>query len=177
MLECAGNPGESQVASNFEYELRVQHFLVENGVTFIAPQFGLAYSKELESGGSNPDFVAIRPGKKECFVVEVSVSGGPGSLAEKIKIREKQWYRVLRDRLTRAGVINDSWSMEVLAFVRADQLEWFVNRVGSGNDVHVWPIEYVLQHWLWPSEVRGPEFDFRKTELAHSNTSLQGRRP
>ena len=165
------------MASNFEYELRVQHFLVENGVTFIAPQFELLFSKELDSGGSKPDFVAIRPGKKECFIVEVSVSGNPGGLADKINIRERQWYRALRDRLTRTGVIDDSWSMEVLAFVRADQIDWFVKRLNGGKDIHVWPIEYVLQHWLWPSEVRSPEFDFRNTELAHSNHSLQARRP
>lgn len=154
------------MTSNFEYELRVQHFLVENGVTFIAPQFELAYSKELESGGSKPDFVAIRPGQKECFIVEVSVSGNLGGLLDKVNAREKQWYRALRERLTRAGVIENSWSMAVLVFIREDQIEWFIKHLDGGEDVHVWPIEYVLQHWLWPSEVRNPEFNFRNTALA-----------
>lgn len=155
------------MSSNFEYEFLVQNFLVENGVTFLAPQFSLMYSKDLDSGGSKPDFVAIRPGKKECFVVEVNVSGDPTGLLEKVNNREKQWYRALRARLLQDQVIDEGWSIEVLVFIRTDQRSRFINGLMNGNDVHVWPIELVLRPWDWPTQVRSPDFDFRKIELSN----------
>jgi hypothetical protein len=161
--------------NNFEYELRVQHFLVENGVTFVSPQFELPYSKELDSGGSNPDFVAIRPATKEVYVVEVSVSGSLKNLAEKIKNREKQWLNALRNQLVANKVITSDWKeIEVLVFVRADKIEWFKTKVGLATNVHIWPVEYTLQHWLWPAEVRQPGFDFRNTALAVVCSNIQG---
>lgn len=154
------------MTTTIEYELRVQHFLVTNGVTFVAPQFELAFQSSLDSGGSNPDFVAIRPKQKECFVVEVTVSGSPVGLMRKINSCDKQWLRALRARLISTRVIDDSWTMGVLIFMRRDKIQWFKSKLDPNPNVHIWPIDYVLQHWLWPSEVRQPEFDFRCTEIA-----------
>ena len=155
------------MAQNFEFEFLVQKFLVENGVTFLAPQFQLIYDKELDSGGSNPDFVAIRPSWSEIFVVEVSVSGNLNRLVEKTRDRERQWLRALRQTLTAKRIINDDWRIEVLAFIRQDQMAWFTSAIGQAADVHVWPIEFTLEPWRWPAEVRDATFDLRNTALCN----------
>jgi hypothetical protein len=157
------------MSTTLEYELRVQHFLVANGVTFVSPQFGLPFQPLLDSGGSNPDFVAIRPKQKECFVVEVTVSGSPSGLVNKINSCDKQWLRALRAQLICTGVIDASWKTEILVFMRRDKIQWFRRKLHHNPGVHIWPIDYVLQHWLWPPEARRPEFDLRHTDLASSS--------
>ena len=156
------------MASNSEYEHRVQHFLVENTSTFIASQYPIAYDKQADVGGSNPDFVIIRPGRKECFVVEVSVSGSTASLAEKVKRRQQQWLIPLRRKLEQIEVMDSSWKeVEVLVFIKQDEKEKFKERVMKGSTLdglHIWPIEFTLAHWNWPKCVRQPDFDFRNID-------------
>lgn len=44
-------------------------YLTLDGKVFIAPQFAIAYDKELKNGGSCPDFVALDLPKKEIIIV------------------------------------------------------------------------------------------------------------
>lgn len=61
-----------------QYEEAVMHCLVANRETFVAPHF------DLGRGWSGPDFVAIRPPKKRVYAVEVTASGYPVGLIEKV---------------------------------------------------------------------------------------------
>ena len=143
-----------------EYELRVLHFLTENGVSFVCPHMELAYEADIDSGGSKPDFIVIRPSMKECLVVEVTTSGSPSGLCAKMCIAEKQWMGALRRRLLQSRVIGDDWSFKMLAFCRSDKLRYVKDKLAGKVAATIWPIEYTLEHWKWDPAVRKPDFDF-----------------
>ena len=75
------------------HEEAVMYCLTANGETFVAPE------PDIGEGWSRPDFVAIRPPKKRVYVVEVTGSGNPVGLIEKVNGREKQWLSPLRKHL------------------------------------------------------------------------------
>ncbi len=128
------------------YEEAVLGFITRDETTFAIPQFSI--SKDW----SCPDFVAICPPKKECYVVEVSSGYDLKHLAEKIRDKERQWIQKLRNQLETSGVTDASWSYEVLVFVRADRVEWLKRAVNGVPGVEVHDIEKTLTPWNWPSE-------------------------
>src|SRR5882762_8106892 len=136
------------------HEEAVMHCLTANGETFVSPEL------DLGNGWSRPDFVAIRPPKKKAYVVEVTASGHPSELVEKINARENQWLRVLRQHLERAEIADSTWSYSVLVFVRRDQLEWMQNRINDKTRVTVLCLEEASSDWEWPAEVWTPRFAF-----------------
>lgn len=83
-------------------------------------------------------------------VVEVTTASNIATLIEKIKKREQQWFQKLRPQLLRRGVIQDSWSFIVRAFVRQQNVEAIVRNVDGAEDVVVEPIEKVTFSWEWP---------------------------
>lgn len=138
-----------------DHELAVMEFLTANGTTFICPQYPVG------GGWSCPDFVAIRPAKKECLVVEVSTGWDLSGLAKKVQNREHQWLNLLRAHLAKTGVCDKDWSFNVLVFIRSERIEWFRNRIGQSSDVHIFEIEQTLTPWVWPAKVRSPDFIFQ----------------
>jgi hypothetical protein len=145
-----------------EYEQRVMHFLTANGVSFVVPQYELPYDKDIDSGGSKPDFVVLRPTVKECLVVEVTTTGSPKKLCEKLLIAEKQWLGALRKTLGERGVTAEEWRYRVLLFCRRDRIPYFRKRL-QGTGTVIWPVEYTLEHWNWNAAVHTPAFDFCQT--------------
>lgn len=155
------------MATDKAYEDLVAEFLTANGATFIAPQYGISYP-DSERGGewSRPDFVAIRPAQKECFIVEVTTSGNPTGLLARVNSRTNQWFTAARKQLEGARVIDPSWKMEVLVFIRQDQLSWFAGKITENDGVHLWPLEYMAARWTWNPSVREFNFDLRNTNVA-----------
>jgi hypothetical protein len=139
-----------------DYEAAVMEFLVANCNTFVAPQYPI--------GGtwSCPDFIAIRPASEECFVVEVSTGWDLKRLAEKVRDREKQWLSILREHLIKLSICGSGWSFKVLIFVRSERIKWFESSIDKADDVYVWPLDKILMPWIWPDEVRSPNFSFTK---------------
>lgn len=142
------------------FEEAVMYCLSANGETFVAPQFAIG------GGWSCPDFVAIRPPRKIVYVAEVTVSGYPTSLIQKINDRENQWLSRLREQLLDRKVIETEWFFRVLAFVRSDQLNWFKGRISEpAADVTVLAIEDAISSWEWNDDVWTSNFAFETDAL------------
>jgi len=148
------------------YEQCVMKFLTANGTSFINPQLSIPYDKEIDSGGSLPDFVLIRPSLKEFWIVEVTATGSIRGLSSKFATAEKQWLRAVRKIMIQNGSADETWSFSMLAFVRTDKVTEFSRYTKDVENLFVWPLEFTFEHWKWPSIVRSPHFDFRKTEIA-----------
>ena len=130
-----------------DFEAVVMHYLAAEGL-FLSPQF----SVRDDSGGewSCPDLVALDFSKHQVQVVEMTTASNVSALVEKIRQRENQWFRHLRQQLVTRRAIDGSWSIVVRAFVREENVE-NVRRVFNGaKDVIVEPIESVTFSWKWP---------------------------
>jgi hypothetical protein len=142
-----------------QYEQAVMSCLTANGETFIASQF------DIGKGWSCPDFVAIRPPQKKVYVVEVTASGSPVDLAEKVNSRDNQWFKNLREHLEGRGVTESHWSYEVLVFLRRDQHEWFKRRIKDRAGVSVLFLEDAMACWEWSERVWTSNFSFEVDAL------------
>lgn len=142
-----------------QYEQAVMSCLTANGETFVAGQF------DLGNGWSCPDFVAIRPSKKKVYVVEVTASGNPVRLAEKVNNRDNHWLRKLREHLEERRVVASDWSYGVLVFLRHDQREWFKNRIKDHTGVSVLCLEDAISCWEWSERVWTSNFSFEADAL------------
>lgn len=142
-----------------QFEEAVMYCLVANGETFVAPQF------DIEDGWSRPDFIAIRPSRKKVYVVEVTVSGNPDGLVEKVNAREKHWMNPLRKCLEQRGIADSSWLYGVLVFVRRDQCGWVKGRIKDATNVTVLCLEEAIASWEWNEQVWTPEFSFETGAL------------
>ena len=129
-------------------------FLTANGDTFVAPEYDVA------AGWKCPSFVALRPAKKQVWVVEVSASGYPLELVDKINQRVQRWYAPLLEQLQRLQVMHSDWSIGVLAFVRDDQIQWLKSRLKDTAGVHVLSLETASSPWTWAEMVWTEDMDF-----------------
>lgn len=132
----------------------VMQFLTANGDTFIAPQY------EIAAGWMCPSFVALRPAKKQVWIVQVSASGYPLGLVDRINQRVESWYAPLLEQLQRLQVSSSDWRIGLLAFVRDDQLQWLQSRISDSAGVHVLSLETASSPWLWDDLVWSEEMDF-----------------
>lgn len=132
-------------------------FIVANGQTFVSPQYSI--NKEW----SCPDFVALRPPKKKWYVVEVSAAYNLNGLAEKVRNREKQWLDPLKKLFREQGICDDSWTHEILIFIRKERIKEFRSAIGHAPDVKVLELEQTLTPWAWPDDVRCPDYSFEPT--------------
>ena len=136
------------------HEEAVMHLLTDNGDTFIAPQYDVA------SGWMCPDFVALRPAKKQIWVAEVTASGYPIGLVDKINQRVERCYAPLLEQLQRLQLTDSEWSIGMLIFARDDQLEWLKGRIKDSAGVHVLSLETASSSWLWADLVWSEDMDF-----------------
>ena len=142
-----------------DYESAVADFLTVNRSTFLAPQYAL-----MDAGHewSCPDFVAIRPKHKECFVIEVSAHSRPKKLLLKVQDRENQWLSKLKEQLKSQDICDSTWTFAVLIFIRSDCISWFASNLQNAEDVYLWPLEGTLTPWCWPKEVWQQAFSFKQ---------------
>jgi len=139
-----------------DYESAVANFLTVNGSTFISTQYSIA------NEWSCPDFVAIRPKHKECFVIEVSAAWNLGVLAQKVQERNSRWFKKLKERFLSFDICEPVWTFDVLVFIRKERISWFTSKLHNSNEVYLWSLEGTLTPWYWPDEVRDPEFSFKQ---------------
>lgn len=135
------------------HEEAVMQFLTANGDTFIAPKY------EVAAGWVCPSFVALRPAKKQVWVAEVSASGYPLGLVDRINQRMERWYAPLLEQLQRLHISQSDWSIGLLVFVREDQMAWLQSRLKNMSGVHLLSLEVASSPWLWDSLVWSEEMD------------------
>jgi hypothetical protein len=141
------------------HEEAVMHCLTANGETF------LAHEPDLGRGWSRPDFVAIRPPKKRAYIIEVTDSGKPAELVEKVNAREKQWLNFLRAHLESLDIANKTWSYGVLVFARRDQRDWLKSHINDMTDVTILCLEEAASDWEWPDHIWTSNFSFETDVL------------
>lgn len=154
------------------HEEAVMQFLTANGDTFIAPHY------ETAAGWMCPSFVALRPAKKQVWVAEVSASGYPLGLVDKINQRVEKWYAPLLEQLQRLQVTHRDWSVGLLVFVRDDQIEWLKGRLKDTSGVYVLSLETASSPWAWDSVVWTPEMDFAQAAIPRkASAAAQAAKP
>lgn len=132
----------------------VMQLLTANGETFVAPKY------ELADGWQCPAFVALRPARKQVYVVEVTASGYPLALVNRLNERLEKWVAPLLSQLHGLGVTAPDWEIACLVFVRSDQIEWLKERVKDLSGVHVLSLEQASSPWLWADSVWTSEMQF-----------------
>lgn len=142
------------------HEEAVMQLLTANGETFLAPKY------EVAAGWSCPEFVALRPARKQVWVVAVTASGYPLGVVDKINQRVTHWYAPLLEQLQRLGVVDASWTIGLLVFVRNDQMDWLRSRAKDLAGVHVLSLESASSPWLWADVVWTEDFDWTQGGIA-----------
>lgn len=150
------------------HEEAVMQFLTANGDTFIAPHY------EVAAGWVCPSLVALRPARKQIWVAEVSASGYPLGLVDRINQRVEKWYAPLLEQLQRLQVVQGDWSIGLLIFVRDDQVEWLKGRVKDWSGLHVLSLETASSPWTWHSSVWTEDVDFAAGAIARKDEVTSG---
>lgn len=146
----------------------VMQFLTANGDTFIAAQY------DVVAGWMCPSFVALRPAKRQIWVVAVSASGYPLGLVDKINQRIEKWYAPLLEQLQRLQVSADDWSVGLLVFVRDDQIDWLKGRVKDLAGVQVLSLETASSPWTWHGSVWTEDMDFSAGDIPRKHPLTPG---
>lgn len=141
------------------HEEAVMQLLTANGETFVAHHYDVA------AGWQAPAFVALRPTKRQLYVVEVSASGFPLGLVNKLNERVAKWYAPLLMQLQGLGVTDAEWDIQTLVFVRSDQVTWLQERVKDLSGVHVLSLEQASADWSWADLVWSADYDFASGEV------------
>lgn len=142
--------------SNAEYEAHVSHFLTENKATMLIYQFELL--KDGHGGRTlySPDFVAVNGPNRKVYAVEVSVCGSTKQLEKRLR-NSGSHIAALKAHLLSTRLTDGSYAdIEQLVFVKATRVSSLRKAL---PDIHVWPVEVTLCHWLWSRKVREPTFD------------------
>lgn len=147
------------------HEEAVMQLLTANGETFVAPKY------EVTDGWQCPAFVVLRPARRQVYVVEVSASGYPLGLVNRLNERVERWYAPLLQQLQSLGITTPDWGVGCLVFVRSDQIAWLQERIKDPSGVHVLSLEQAGNHWHWDDAVWTPEMDF-ETGVIPQRTSM-----
>ena len=146
------------------HEEAVMQLLTANGDTFIAHHYDVA------AGWMAPSFVALRPAKKQVWLVQVSASGYPLGLVDQIQQRVQRWYAPALEQLQRLQVCGSDWSIGLLVFVRDDQKAWLQSRLKDSSGVYVLSLETASSPWTWSSVVWSEEMDFAQPAIPRKDT-------
>ncbi|MEG0446922.1 MAG: hypothetical protein RR687_09145 [Comamonas sp.] len=141
------------------HEEAVMQLLTANGETFVAPRY------EVTEGWQCPAFVVLRPARRQVYVVEVSASGYPLGLVNRLNERVERWYAPLLPQLQSLGITTADWSVGCLVFVRSDQMDWLKERVKDASGVYVLSLEQASSNWNWEDAVWTSEMDFETGQV------------
>lgn len=142
--------------SNTEYEAHVAHFLTENKATTLIHQFELLKNEHRGRTLYSPDFVAVNGPHRKVYAVEVSVCGSTKGLENRLR-NSGPHISDLKAHLLSTRLTDGSYAdIEQLVFVKAAQVSSLRKAL---PDIHVWPVEVTLCHWLWSRKVRETAFD------------------
>jgi hypothetical protein len=136
---------------NHEHDIAT--YLTLDGHVFLAPQYNVAYDRELNEGGSCPDFVALDLKLREVVIVEVTAAANIQPLIGRIQQRETRWYSPIRRKMKDVGVVDDGWKpTRFLGFVRSYNLLLARRTFESASDVSFWAIEDATFLWSYWDE-------------------------
>ena len=126
----------------------IMHYLTASERLFVSPQFVIRGPDGEE--WSCPDFVALDLAAHRVHIVEVTTAFDVSGLVEKVKMRQAQWIQYLKPDLVQRGAIDNSWDFTVRVFVRSDNVQKFLRKLGHAEDVQVQGIEDIAFPWKWP---------------------------
>ena len=136
-----------------DHEHDIATYLTLDGHVFLAPQYNVAYDRELNEGGACPDFVALDLKLREVVIVEVTTAANIQPLISRIEQREARWYSPIRRKMKEIGVVNDDWKpTRFLGFVRNRNLSFIRKSFESASDVSFWAIEDATFLWSYWDE-------------------------
>ena len=150
------------------HEEAVMQLLTANGETFVAPKY------ELTDGWQCPAFVALRPARRQVYVVEVSASGYPLALVNRLNERIEKWYAPLLTQLHGLNITQPDWEIACLVFVRSDQDDWLKERVKDLSGIHVLSLEQASNTWNWDDSVWTSEMEFSGGVIPQRGTKPTG---
>ena len=136
--------------ADFEHDIAT--FLTLDGHVFIAPQYTIAYDRELQEGGTCPDFVALDLKLREVVIVEVTTAANMTRSIENIGQRVARWYGPIERKMKELGVVDDSWKPRFLGFVRSHNLPLMRRKFEAASDVAFWAIEDATFLWSYWDE-------------------------
>jgi hypothetical protein len=139
-----------------DHEHAIATYLTLDGHVFLAPQYNVAYDRELNEGGTCPDFVALDLKLREVIIVEVTAAVNIQPLIARIRQRETRWYNPIRRKMKEIGVIDENWGRtRFLGFVRSNNLLPAKQAFESASDVSFWAIEDATFPWsYWDERMR-----------------------
>ncbi len=137
------------------HEQDIATFLTIDGKVFLAPQYNIAFDKEMNEGGTCPDFVALDFQRRHVVIVEVTLAASLKPLIDRVTARETRWFNPVRRVLEASSVINETWSMRFLGFVRQDNVTLAKRHFEAEKNVTFFPIEEATFSWrYWDSRMQ-----------------------
>ena len=136
-------------------ETLIGTYLTRGGRVFIVPQYSIPPSPDSKGEWSCPDFVALdfEREPREVVVVEVTTASNINPFIEKAINRKKQWFEPLYAKLLADRIIDTSWDIRFLGFVRKDNFEKARAKLSGHDKVTIAAIEDATFSWkFW--EVR-----------------------
>ncbi len=138
-----------------DHEAVIATFLTIDGQVFLAPQYNIAFEPEYQDGGACPDFVVLDWRRKHVVIVEVTSSKNLKRLIERVQERDTRWYKPMRRKLANLSIIDDTWRIRFLGFVRNDNLERAQVVFKDDLDVTFYQIEKASFPWdYWDQRIR-----------------------
>jgi len=135
------------------YELDIATYLTLDGHVFLAPQYNVAFDREMNEGGSCPDFVALDLKLREVIIVEVTAAANIQPLIGRIRHRETRWFNPIQRKMMEIGVVDDSWkSTRFLGFIRKSNLLLASRNFEGEADVAFYAIEDATFLWSYWEE-------------------------
>ena len=132
------------------YEDSIATYLTLDGHVFLAPQYNVAYDRELNEGGACPDFVALDLKLREVIIVEVTTAANMQPLIGRIEQRETRWYGPIRRKMKEVGVVDDTWkSTRFLGFIRRANVSIVQKKFESATDVAFCAVEDATFAWSY----------------------------
>lgn len=133
-----------------DHEHDIATYLTLDGHVFLAPQYNIAYDRELNEGGTCPDFVALDLKLREVVIVEVTMAANMQPLIGRIEQRKARWYSPIRRKMNEIGIVDDTWKpTRFLGFVRSQNVSQMRDRFASASDVSFWAIEDATFLWSY----------------------------
>ena len=126
---------DAQIAS------MIEHYLTRCGKVFVSAQYDAAFDKQ--AGASFPDIVALDFGchPREVVVVEITTSSNVASVLGKVRTRKARWFDPLMASLRSNGVVDETWRIRFLGFVREANVEKARGAFAGETDVWFQAIE------------------------------------
>jgi hypothetical protein len=137
------------------HEEDIATYLTIDGRVFLAPQYIIAFDRDLQNGGTCPDFVALDFRFQEVVVVEVTTSVNWRSLAQNVRDREARWFNPISRRLKEFSLPGAEWKIRFLGFLREANVEPAKSQFKDENDVTFFAIEDATFLWkYWDKRIK-----------------------